>query len=187
MIVTSDRRFAERAKRLRHHGMAISDLKRHSSKKIIHEAYSEIGYNLRMSDLEAAVGIEQLKKFPETSDKRRKLAKKYDQAFKKSEFIETPFVPKGYVHNYQTYIIRLKKNKLITRDALMQKLLDAGIATRKGVMASHLEPPYVKMSGRVSLPETEKAAAETMAIPLYAQMTSKEQNYVIQHILKFTR
>lgn len=186
MILTNNKEFAERAKRLRHHGMEMSDLTRHSSKKIIHETYSEIGYNLRMSDLEAAVGIEQFKKFPRNLKLRKKLAKKYNKAFSKSELIVSPFVPNGCEHNYQTYVIRLKKNKKIARDSLMQKLLDVGIATRRGVMAAHLELPYKEMYPDLTLPETEKAVAETIAIPLYAQMAKKEQDYVIDNLLKHT-
>ena len=69
----------------------------------------------------------------------------------------------------------------------MQKLLDVGIATRRGVMASHLEAPYRKLVGRGSLPETEAAARETMLLPLYPQMTKDDQDYVIQKVLRATR
>lgn len=187
MILTNDKIFADRARRLRHHGMEMSDLARHNSKKIIHEKYAEVGYNLRMSDLEAVVGIEQLKKFPKNVLKRQKLAKIYNKAFSKNNLLQTPFVPEGIVHNYQTYILFLKKNNKIIRDELMQKLLEAGISTRRGVMAAHLEKPYVKMFGRINLPVTEEATNWTIAIPLYAQMTKEEQQYVINKINLFTK
>lgn len=187
MILTNNEKFAQRAMRLRHHGMGMTDLARHSSKKIVHEKYSEIGYNLRMSDLEATVGIEQLKKFPNNLAKRRNLARKYDIAFAKNDLIEPPFVPKDRIHNYQTYIVRLKKNNKISRDGLMQKLLDVGISTRRGVMAAHEETPYKKMYPNLVLPETESAVRETIAIPLFAQMTTAEQKYVINKINEFTK
>lgn len=185
MITTNNKKLAERAKLLRHQGMGVSDVARHKATKIIHEKYPEIGFNFRMSDLEAAVGVEQMRKLPKILAARKQLAERYNRAFAKSELVVPPYVPKGYVHNWQTYVVRLKPNKKITRDYLMQKLLDAGIATRRGVMASHLEAPYRKLVGRVSLPETESAARETMLLPLYPQMTRDEQDYVIGKVVEF--
>lgn len=186
MITTNNRKLAERAKLLRHQGMAVSDIARHKATRIIHEKYPEIGFNFRMSDLEATVGVEQMKKLPKILAARRRLADRYNKAFAKSELIIPPYVPQGYVHNWQTYVVRLQKNKRITRDGLMQKLLDVGIASRRGVMASHLEAPYRKLVGRVSLPETEKAARETLLLPLYPQMRRAEQDYVTENVLRFT-
>jgi len=186
MITTNNKKFAERAKILRHHGMSVSDLTRHNSKKVVHGGYQEIGYNFRMSDLQAAVGVEQMKKLPRILSKRKNLVDKYNKSFTENELITTPHVPEDYVHNWQTYAIRLRENKFINRDQLMQKLLDVGISTRIGVMASHLEKPYRLMYPKLSLPETESASKQTIALPLYYQMTNKEQNYVISNILKFT-
>ncbi|MDO8658534.1 MAG: DegT/DnrJ/EryC1/StrS family aminotransferase [Candidatus Levybacteria bacterium] len=185
VITTNNRKLAERAKVLRHQGMSASDVIRHNSKKIIHEKYTEIGFNFRMTDLEATVGIEQIRKLDQILEKRAKLAQRYNKIFARSNLIIPPYVPKGYVHNWQSYIVRLRKNKKITRDRLMQKLLECGISTRRGVMAAHLEYPYKKLIGRVSLPETEAATLETICIPIYPQMTRKEQDYVIEKILSF--
>lgn len=187
MILTNDKSFAERAKRLRHHGMGVSDVKRHMSNKIVNESYSEVGYNLRMSDLEAAIGIEQFKKLPKILSKREKLANRYTKYLKDNELLETPFVPGYCTPNWQSYILRLKENKNVSRNNLMQKLLDAGISTRRGQMACHTEAPYKKMYPKLLLPETEKATAQTIALPLYHQMTKKEQDYVIDTILKFNK
>lgn len=185
MITTNDYKIAERARILRCQGMETSAAIRHKSKVIIHEKYSEIGFNFRMTDIEAAVGVEQMKKFPKILKQREKLAQKYDRAFSGNEYITPPYIPEGYLSNRQTYIIRLNSKAKISRDCLMQKLLDVGIATRRGVMASHLEAPYRKMLGKISLIETEKAAKETIAIPLYPQMTIKEQDFVISKILEY--
>lgn len=187
MILTNNKDFAKRAKELRHHGMEVSDTKRHQSKKIINESYSEVGYNLRMSDLEAVIGIEQFKKLPKILKKRQKLAKRYTKYLGSSELLETPFIPEYCTPNWQTYILRLKENKKISRDILMQKLLDAGISTRRGQMACHLETPYRKMYPKLSLPETEIATKQTIALPLYHQMTIKEQDYVITKILELVK
>lgn len=184
MILTKNSAWANKLKMLRHHGMSISDLARHSASKIIHESYPFIGFNFRMTDLQASVGIEQMKKLPKILAKRTELANRYNEAFKNNEFIIPPYVPEGYTHNYQSYMIKLKPNKKSKRDKIMQKLLDKGIATRFGVMASHLEPVYKKMLGKVSLPITEAVTKETIILPIYYQMTNFEQDFVIETILK---
>lgn len=183
MVTLNSASTAKKLRTLRHHGMGISDVKRHKSKKVIHEKYPVIGFNFRMSDIQAVVGIEQMKKLDVLVEKRERLARRYDRAFKDIELIDPPHIPENYIHNRQTYVIRLNKNKKITRDQLMQKLLSKGISTRRGVMASHLEPAYRIRFGKISLPETEKATKQTLALPLYPQMTRNEQNYVISSIL----
>jgi dTDP-4-amino-4,6-dideoxygalactose transaminase len=90
-----------------------------------------------------------------------------------------PYVPPYATHSYQSYCVRLTSDARVGRDALMEALLRRGIATRRGVMASHLEKAYLDRVGRVSLPVTEEAARATMDIPLYAAMTEDEQGYVI--------
>lgn len=184
IITTNNKKLAERARLLRHQGMEVSDVARHKATKVAHEKYPEIGFNFRMSDLEATVGVEQMKKLPKILAARKRLAQRYNKAFSKSGLIIPPYVPVGYVHNWQTYVVRLRNNRTITRDGLMQKLLNVGIATRRGVMASHLEAPYRKLVGKVSLPETEAAARETILLPLYPQMTRAEQEYIIDKILE---
>ncbi len=128
-----------------------------------------------------------MKKLPMIIKKRQKLGEKYDKAFSKCKYIIPPHIPEGYAHNRQTYIVRLSKNAKLSRDEFMQKLLNKRIATRRGVMASHMEPAYKKLTGKVNLPETEKAERETIAIPLYSQMTKDEQDYVIENIIKYDK
>lgn len=187
IITTNNKKLTDRLKLLRHQGMGVSDVARHKSKKIIHENYPEVGFNFRLTDIQAAVGIEQMKKLDRILEKRAKLAEKYNQVFQNHPIIRTPFVPQGFVHNYQTYIVRILKNKKITRDHLMQKLLDVGISSRRGVMASHLEKPYRKLVGKIILPDTEIATDQTLLLPLYPQMTQEEQDYVISNVLNFTQ
>ncbi len=186
MILTNNKDWADKLRILRHQGMSISDVTRHKAKSIIFEKYPVVGYNFRMSDLQAAVGVEQMKKLPEILERRANLAKRYTKNFLETKFIIPPYVPPGYTHNWQSYVIRIRKNRKIERGDLMQKLLDVGIATRIGVMAAHLEKPYRMMYPKLVLPETEIAARETITIPLYFQMTEKEQDYVIEKILGFT-
>lgn len=187
MILTNNKKYADNLRMLRHHGMNVSDVSRHGAKKVSHEKYPVIGFNFRMSDIQAAVGIEQFKKLPGILKKRQEKAKIYTKAFSKSKNIIAPFVPEKMIPNWQSYVIRLKNTSKISRDGLMQRLLDVGIASRRGVMASHLEAPYKKMFPKLKLPVTESATNETITIPLYIQMTKKEQDYVIDTILKFNK
>lgn len=187
MILTDNKKYADELRILRHQGMSVSDVVRYKSKKIIHESYPVIGFNFRMSDIQAAVGVEQMKKLPKFLQRRAKLAVRYTEAFMQSKNIIPPHIPSGCIHNCQSYIVRLKENKKITRDGLRQKLLSVGIATQIGIMAAHLVPPYRKMYPKLSLPQTDSAAKETITLPLYFQMTEKEQDFVIEKILEFTQ
>ncbi|KKQ34492.1 MAG: DegT/DnrJ/EryC1/StrS aminotransferase [Microgenomates group bacterium GW2011_GWA2_37_6] len=187
MILTQDKKLADRAKVLRHHGMSVSDLTRYKSKKIMNEKYYEIGFNFRMSDIQAAVGLEQLKKLPKFLKIRKRIADKYTKVFSNYENIIPPFVPDNCIPNWQSYVIKLRNSKRSERDRIMQKLLDSGIATRRGVMAAHMEPAYQKLLGKVRLPITEESANTTISLPLFTTMKAKEQKYVIKKVLEFTR
>lgn len=183
MITTNRKDWAEKTKILRTHGMSVSAETRHTAKHVVIEEYFELGYNYRLTDLQAAIGLVQLSKFRRVIVIRRKRARVYTKAFKGSKHIIPPVEPKGYQHTFQSYQVRLHSTKK-SRDQIMVELLEKGVATRRGVMASHLEPYYLKRFGRVHLPETEKAARETMILPLYPQMTDKEQEYVIENLLQ---
>ncbi|MEK7616889.1 MAG: DegT/DnrJ/EryC1/StrS family aminotransferase [Patescibacteria group bacterium] len=185
MILTNSKKLAEKLRILRHQGMSVSDVVRHKASKVIKENYPVIGYNFRMSDIQAAIGVEQMKKLKVILKKRVQIARYYTKVFSTSKNITAPFIPEGYIHNFQSYIIRLQPNGKITRDVLMQKLLNAGISTRIGVMAAHLETPYRKMYPRLALAETEAATKQTLTIPLYFNMTAKQQDFIISKILEY--
>ena len=182
MITADDGALAERARLLRAHGMSVSDLARHQARRVIIEEYQDIGYNYRMSDVHAAIGIEQLKRLPSILAQRCELAERYTAAFRDLEGVQLPFSSGETPHTYQSYMIQLRAGAGSTRERLMDELLAAGIPTRRGVMAIHREPVYRKRCGSVSLPVTETAAATTVLIPLYAGMTDGEQEYVIDHV-----
>src|SRR5256712_9203983 len=179
MIMTDDDALADRARRLRAHGMGVSDLERHGSDRVIIEEYNELGFNYRMTDIQASIGLVQLRRLDELLRVRRAKAKRYDQELSEIRGLQVPFVPPYAQHTYQSYCLRLTKDCRLDREALMTELLHRGIATRRGVMASHLERTYTSRYGRVSLPVPEEATHATMLIPLYAAMTDEEQTYVI--------
>lgn len=184
MLVTDNKVWAARAKILRQQGMGTSDLVRNKANQVIHESYPEIGFNFRMTDIQAAVGVEQMKKLPKFLKLRKAIAERYTKAFLKTELVIPPYVPKYATPNWQSYIVRLKKNTKISRDQLMQGLLDVGISTRRGIMSIHREEPYIKKFGKINLPITSEATDQTICLPIYTQMTKVEQDYVINNILK---
>src|SRR5512140_2885767 len=179
VITTDDDAFADRARKLRAHGMSVSDLERHRSDRVIIEEYGELGFNYRMTDIQASIGLIQLAKLDELLRIRREKAKRYNEELQDVKGIEVPFVPPYADHTYQSYCLRLTKDCRLDREDLMTNLLHRGIATRRGVMASHLEKTYTSRYGKVSLPVTEEATRTTMLIPLFADMTEEQQSWVI--------
>jgi dTDP-4-amino-4,6-dideoxygalactose transaminase len=144
---------------------------------VLRESYLEVGYNYRMTDIQAAVGIEQLKRLPGLLERRRALAARYDAAFRGHPVIRTPAVPAWAEWNVQSYAVRLEGFDAARRDAVMQAMLDVGIATRAGVMTAHREPAYAATG--VRLPVSERASDSSLVLPLHGGMTAAESSEVV--------
>jgi perosamine synthetase len=187
MILTSDQTLANHARTLRTHGMSLSDLQRHQATSVAIEEYHDLGYNYRLSDLHAAVGLEQMKKLDLMLMRREQLAVRYHEALADLECLQLPFSSTDQPHSYQSYIIQLGPQAPKSREQVMQEMLEAGIATRRGVMAIHLEPYYRQRFPGVRLSVTETAAQSTLLLPIYATMTELEQEYVIDHLHRILR
>ncbi|MEX6689937.1 DegT/DnrJ/EryC1/StrS family aminotransferase [Danxiaibacter flavus] len=183
MITTSDENLYNRLKLLRQHGMSVNDRVRHESTQLIFEDHIEIGYNYRMTDIQAAVGIEQLKKLDWIVTERRKIAYAYNEAFKDIDCISLPFESDGYFCNYQSYCIYLQPGCHIKRNDLMQQLLDKKIATRRGVMNAHRETAYRELYRNASLPVSENLQDNSIMLPLFVPMSKEEIDYVIDTFL----
>ncbi|MGH2379192.1 MAG: DegT/DnrJ/EryC1/StrS family aminotransferase [Candidatus Limnocylindria bacterium] len=180
MITTDDDDLAARLRTLRQHGMSVSDVARHAADRVIIEDYPEIGFNYRLNDIQASIGIVQLRRLDELLAARRARAERYNKELPGIRGLEVPFVPPYAEHTYQSYMLTLTKECPLEREDLMTRMLRRGIATRRGIMASHLEKTYTSRYGTVSLPVTEEVCKTTMLIPLYATMTDDEQSYVIE-------
>jgi len=174
MITTGDAGLARRLRLLRQHGMSVNDLDRHQARVIVHEEYPILGYNFRLTDLQAALGLAQLRRLTVMVDRRRAIAARYDAAFAGVPGMQRFHEPPDCRWNQQTYLIRLPGATAARRDAFMQALLDAGIATRRGVMSIHREACYLERFGRQSFPESEAASDQCVCLPLYTQMTDAE-------------
>ena len=179
MITTSRLDYYERLKKLRQHGMSVNDRVRHASKKVIFEKYEELGYNYRLTDIQASVGIQQLKKLNEIVQKRREIASIYNNAFKDIQCIDLPKDNRHSISNFQSYSIILKKNCPIKRNELMQKLLDHGIATRKGIMLAHKEEAYTNFDFK-NLEHSEFLSNNSIILPLYVPMSKDDIDFVIK-------
>jgi dTDP-4-amino-4,6-dideoxygalactose transaminase len=179
MITANNAVYAERLRLLRQHGMSVRDTDRHAARSVILEEYLCLGYNYRLTDIQAAVGIEQMKKLDWIVNRRRELAARYTQALAKHPWLRAPYVPDYAEPNYQSYAVRLLPQAPVSRNDLMQRLLDRGIATRRGIMLSHLEAPYAGDWGEGDLPRSEEASANSVLLPLYPQMSDGEQDRVL--------
>lgn len=182
MITTSNKEYYERLKRLRQHGMSVNDRERHLSSKIIFEEYTELGYNYRMTDIQAAVGIKQLEKLDWIVEERRKIAEIYNKEFGQIDCLRLPLEKEECSTNYQSYSVYLKDNCKISRNELMQKLLDEGISTRKGIMCSHREKAYEKYNTKFMI--SEDLESESILLPLFIKMDSVEISYIIEKTKK---
>ena len=185
MITTNNEDYYNRLKLLRQHGMSINDRVRHESSKIIFEDHLEIGYNFRMTDIQASVGIKQLEKLDWIIEERRKIAKQYHEAFKDIQCIQLPIEADGFFSNYQSYSIYLKDNRPLRRNDLMQKMLDSGISTRRGIMTIHRETAYKMECISNKLPISEEVSDNSILIPLYVPMEPEDVEKIITHLMLF--
>ncbi len=180
MIVTDDAELAARCGQLASHGTSVELRARHDSAKHLNPSFTAFGYNFRMSDIQAAVGLAQLPILEEHIAARTRLAERYNSAFAGDGRIVTPFKPDYAAPTYQSYLIRLPGLTGRERDGLIQALRDRGVASNPGLTGIPFEPVYRQTFGPVSLPNTETALATTLILPLYPQMTEAEQDYVIE-------
>ena len=179
MITTDRADYAAKLRLLRQHGMSVNDLQRHGSKTIVNEEYSILGYNYRLTDVQAAIGLAQLRRVPAFVARRREIVARYNAAFAQVPGVALYREPADARWNHQTYLVRLTGATVAVRDAFMQKLLDDGIASRRGIMSIHREPAYTSRFGPQSFPESESASDQCVCLPLYTQMTDAEIERVI--------
>jgi perosamine synthetase len=177
MITTANPEWDRTFRLLRQHGMSIPDRVRHGSKEVLFESYTALGYNYRMTDIQGAIGREQLKRLPEIIERRRSLARRYKELLSDIPGIGLPEEPNWARSNWQSYCVRLPED--CDQRQVMQFMLDKGIATRRGVMCAHREEAYASISAPFPLIESEKAQDKSILLPLFHQMTEIDQNTVV--------
>lgn len=193
MITTNNPEFDAQFRRWRCHGMSMSSDARHGAKTVEFEEYVELGYNYRLTDIQAAVGRAQLRKLPEIVRRRRELAARYHQLLGAFREVGLPVEPEWARSNWQSYCILLPE-RCDQRD-IMQRMLDRGVATRRGVHTSHMEPayeiePWECGADRTAcgcaprrcrrLPESERGRLRGLLLPIHYYLTGAEQDSVCQ-------
>jgi perosamine synthetase len=186
MLVTPDADVAARLRRLREHGMDFSAAARHASRQPVIEHYMEVGFNFRMTDIQAAVGLVQLRKLGELIARRRQLAQRYQQLLADIPGVQTSKDPGYGATNYQSFWVLLPDYFPVSRNELLQHLANAGVSARRGIMAAHLEPAYAGVA-RHPLPVTELLTARTLILPLFHDLTEPEQDLVVSVIAAAAR
>lgn len=173
MLTTSEPEFDRKFKLLRQHAMSVPDTVRHGASQVIFEQYLDVGFNYRMTDIQAAIGRKQLTKLDDIVTRRRALAATYAEMLGNIEGLRLPFEPDWARSNWQSYCVRLPGH--VDQRKTMQALLDMGISTRRGIMCSHREPAYADIVCRHDLRQSEFAQDHSILLPIYAQMTHEDQ------------
>ena len=176
MITTANAQWDATFRLLRQHAMSVPDTVRHGANQVIFESYGTLGYNYRMTDIQAAVGREQLKRLPEIFEKRRELGERYRSLLAAIPGLDLPREPDWARSNWQSFCVRLPDGR--DQRAVMQQMLDEGVSTRRGIMCSHREAAYADLQLRCPLPLSELAQERSIILPLYPQMTPAEQEQV---------
>ncbi|GAA2982220.1 dTDP-4-amino-4,6-dideoxygalactose transaminase [Microbacterium terrae] len=177
MITTSRAEWAERARRLREHAMSLSAADRHASVVSPQEEYDEIGFNYRMTDLQAAVGLVQLERLDEVVRRRRDIAARYAEAISGIEGLRAVSDPANGTSNFQSFWVEVGAAYPLDREGLLRALGEAEISARRGIMAAHREPAYASVEA--DLPVTDRLTDTTLILPIFHQMTEGEQDRVI--------
>ncbi len=177
MLTTANPEFDAKFRLWRQHGMSVPDTVRHGSTNVIFESYPEVGFNYRMTDLQAAVGRVQLERLPSIIRQRRDIAARYTDLLGALADIELPFEPSWARSNWQSYCIRLGRR--FDQNASMQVLLAAGVSTRRGVMCSHRELPYAAATRGSTLVNSELAQDHGVILPLFPGMTDTDHQHVV--------
>jgi dTDP-4-amino-4,6-dideoxygalactose transaminase len=188
MIATSNPEWDRQFRLWRQHGMSVPDTLRHGAQRVIFEGYVQLGYNYRMTDIQAAVGRAQLRRLPGIIERRRLLADRYRTLLGAIPGVGLPEEPEWARSNWQSYCVRVPDE--CDQRNVMQAMLDAGIATRRGIMCAHREPAYPRGSWSCGtgpemcdcapgtcarLSQSEQAQDHAIILPLYHQMTDGEQ------------
>ena len=183
MITTPHADWADRARRLREHAMSVSAADRHGKILAPAEIYLEIGFNYRMTDLQAAIGLVQLTRLPEIVRRRRELAEAYTKQIDEIPGLRAVSDPPWGECNFQSFWVEVDPSFPLTRDELLSRLADADVSARRGIMSSHRQPPYAARSAPGSLPVTEWLTDNTLILPLFHQMSESEQARVIEVLI----
>lgn len=194
MLLTNNEDYAKLTRSLRDHGASKSDLARHTGKAaFLLSEFNVLGFNYRMTDMQGAMGIEQLKKAEWIQQQRTDRGKRYDQLLADVDWLELPHVPENCEHGYQSYVCMFKPEAITMdnvdklhdlRNDLMMRMEEIGISTRQGTHAVTTLGFYQQKYGisDKDYPNAYICDRLSLSLPLYAQMTDEEQDYVVSNM-----
>ena len=186
MLTTNSDELAGKMNMLRNHGASISEEQRHKGPKpYILPEFDMVGYNYRMTDIQGAVGVVQIKKLDKFIDERQKWADYYTNELKGISWLTTPHIPEGYKHGWQSYVLFIDENRApMKRNDLMELLQQKGISTRPGTHAVHMLGYYAKTFGikHSDYPMAFAANECSMSIPLHNKMVKEDFEYIVNAI-----
>jgi dTDP-4-amino-4,6-dideoxygalactose transaminase len=193
MLTTGDAALDARFRLLRHHGMSVPDTVRHQSAQVVFEEYPVVGFNYRLTDIQAAVGRQQLTRLSEIVSERRRRAARYAELLSQVQGAAPPAEPAWARSNWQSYAVRL--DGALDQRLVMQAMLDAGVSTRRAPTSIHRERAYPPGTwhcgvsadacrcggpeGGACLARGEEIQRTALVLPLYHQMTDADQDRVI--------
>lgn len=184
MLTTNDDEIAVRLDRLRNHGASISEEQRHHGPKpYILSAFEMVGYNYRMTDIQGAIGVVQLKKLDRFIDERQKWAEYYAAELKNIPWLKTPVTPSGYKHGWQSYVTYIDESIApMKRNDIMEYLQQLGISTRPGTHAVHMLGVYANMYDikPEDFPGAFNADQYSMSIPMHNKMVKEDFEYIVE-------
>jgi dTDP-4-amino-4,6-dideoxygalactose transaminase len=179
MLTTSDAQLDATFRLLRQHGMSVNDRERHGSNSVIFEEHSVLGYNYRMTDIQAAVGREQLHRLDGIVAERRRIVGWYREALAAIDGVTPPYEPEWAHSQFQSFIVGLPDGR--DQRTVMQRMLDDGVSSRRGIMCAHREKPY---AGTYQLPHSEAAQDRHIILPLFPGMTENDVDRVADTLAK---
>ena len=195
MVTTNDSKLAEKIRRLRDHGAAMTDLQRHlGARPYLLADHPDAGYNQRMTDLQGALGSAQMDRAKEIVLERQNLAQRYDEAFAELDWLRTPFKHSDYEHGYQSYPCLFMPREVSPssieeinskRNEWMDELQKKGISTRPATHAVHMLSFYREKYNipANSFPNAQAAGHCSISLPLFHGMKKEEQDFVIETVL----
>ncbi len=179
MVTTERSDWAASLRRLREHGMDVSAAARHAAgSRVVLERYLEVGFNYRMTDIQAAVGLVQLAKLPEMVRRRREIVAEYRAGLAEIAGLSPVAEPAGIESNYQSFWVLLTDEWPMSRNETLQFLADRGVQARRGIMAAHLEPAYADYAA-LDLPATDELAKRSIILPVFHAMSDQDLARVV--------
>jgi len=183
MVVTNSKECYDRIRKLSVFGMThASAWDREKGEDLIIPRFEDVGYNYKMSDIAAAIGVVQMRRIDRIITRKRILARYWDQRLDEIDHITSPFVCKDVEHVYQSYVVLVDKN--INRNFLIKKLMDNGIQTQIGTYSCHIQPVYNSID---SCPRSLEIFNSALALPMYYLLEEHEIDIAANELGKSIR